>query len=60
MEINIKLYESGSDSESLVLTELKNIFFTKIGGTKKNHGPNSAAPPVYTNNLSTETEDMLN
>ncbi len=35
------IHESGSDSENLVLTESKNIYFTKIGGTKKKHGPNS-------------------
>jgi hypothetical protein len=29
------------DSESLVLTDRKNNFFTKIGGTKKIHGSNS-------------------
>jgi hypothetical protein len=28
-------------SESLVLAESKNTDFVKIGGTKKNHGPNS-------------------
>jgi hypothetical protein len=36
-----RIHESGSDSESLILTESKNTNFTKIGGTKKNHGPNS-------------------
>ncbi len=30
-----RIHKSGSDSESLVLTESKNIYFTKIGGTKK-------------------------
>jgi hypothetical protein len=32
------IHESGSNSESLVLTESKNYYFTKIGGTKKVHG----------------------
>jgi hypothetical protein len=36
-----RILESTSDSESLVLTEYKNNYFTKIDGTKKNHGPNS-------------------
>ncbi len=36
-----RIHESGSVSETLVLTESKNTNFTKIGGTKKNHGPNS-------------------
>jgi hypothetical protein len=36
-----RIHESGSDSESLVLTESKNIYFTKIGGAKQNHGPDS-------------------
>jgi hypothetical protein len=34
-------HESGSVSDSLVLTESKNNNFTIIGGTKINHGPSS-------------------
>ncbi len=33
--------ESTPGFESLVLTEFKNNYFTKIGGTKKIHGSNS-------------------
>jgi hypothetical protein len=29
------IHESTSDSENLVLTEYKNIYFINIGGTKK-------------------------
>ncbi len=36
-----RIHESTPDSESLVLTEFKNNYFTKIGGTKKIHGSNS-------------------
>ncbi len=36
-----RIHESGSDSESLVLTDHKNNYFTKIGGTKNVHGSNS-------------------
>ncbi len=36
-----RIHESTPDSESLVLTDHKNNYFTKIGGTKINHGPNS-------------------
>jgi hypothetical protein len=44
-----RIHESGSDSESLVLTESKNNYFPKIGGTKKCLAQTPAAPPVYTN-----------
>jgi hypothetical protein len=36
-----RIHESGSDSESFVLTESKNTDFVKIGGTEKVHGPKS-------------------
>ncbi len=36
-----RIHESTPDSESLVLTDHKNNYFTKIGGTKKIHGSNS-------------------
>ncbi len=36
-----RIHENTPDSESLVLTEFKNNYFIKIGGTKKIHGSNS-------------------
>jgi hypothetical protein len=36
-----RIHESTPDSESLVLTDHKNNYFTKISGTKKIHGSNS-------------------
>jgi hypothetical protein len=35
-----RIHESTPDSESLVLTDHKNNYFTKIGGTQKIHGSN--------------------
>jgi hypothetical protein len=36
-----QIHESTPDPESLVLTDHKNNYFTKIGGNKKIHGSNS-------------------
>jgi hypothetical protein len=35
------IHESELDSESLVVNELKNNYFVKIGGTKENHDANA-------------------
>ncbi len=44
-----RIHESSPDLESLVLTEFKNNYFTKISGTKKIHGPNSHKKITITN-----------
>jgi hypothetical protein len=52
MSINVWLkLKIVPDSESLVLTEFKNNYFTKRGGTKKIHDKIRAATPVHNDRL---------